>query len=222
MMEEDEGVRTVDVPYRDRTYRFQCVAGDHITRQLAAGHFYEQDLLEAVKAKQITGCYIDVGAFIGTHSVWFAAECRASRVISLEPNEVPYRLLLKNTRTYAQIIRVRAAIHDEWTKVSSILTNAVGNLGMSRIAEGGIVPAIALDELSGYDPDVIKIDVEGMECNVLRSGLRVIERRKPLLIVETANELALREVTQILSPLGYMPEGPYAKTPTWIWSPRAG
>ncbi len=54
-------------------------AGDHITNILEQGLYYEYNLLEAVSNMNLSGTYVDVGAFIGTHALWFASSMRDSR-----------------------------------------------------------------------------------------------------------------------------------------------
>jgi len=53
----------------------------------------------------------------------------------------------------------------------------------------------ALDELSRDlgRPDVIKIDVEGAECDALRGGSELLTQHRPKLIVEFSDESAVQE-----------------------------
>ncbi|MUM16398.1 MULTISPECIES: FkbM family methyltransferase [unclassified Mycobacteroides] len=53
----------------------------------------------------------------------------------------------------------------------------------------------------GLDPQVIKIDVQGMEAAVIRGGLSTITASKPVMIVETPSD----EVVSLLQPTGLKP-----------------
>jgi FkbM family methyltransferase len=57
---------------------------------------YKQEELEIIKHTFRTGVLLDVGANVGNH-IWFAAMyLGASRVISVEPNPMAYRVLRAN------------------------------------------------------------------------------------------------------------------------------
>ena len=51
-------------------------------------------------------------------------------------------------------------------------------------AAGAKVPVVSLDSLGLERLDLLKIDVEGMELDVLRGGRELLARRHPMLIVE--------------------------------------
>lgn len=53
--------------------------------QLLRGVFYEQRFLDYIRSLQIRGVYVDVGAYVGTHSLYFARLCNAARVYAFEP-----------------------------------------------------------------------------------------------------------------------------------------
>ncbi|WP_139359995.1 FkbM family methyltransferase [Mycobacterium sp. D16Q16] len=53
----------------------------------------------------------------------------------------------------------------------------------------------------GLDPQVIKIDVQGMEAAVIRGGLATITASQPVMIIETPSD----EVVSLLQPAGLRP-----------------
>ena len=71
-------------------------------------------------------------------------------------------------------------------------------LDESRV--GAAVPCVAIDGL-GLENAVrlVKVDTEGHELSVLQGMMQLIERDRPILIIEGQSE----EVAQMLVPLGY-------------------
>src|ERR687891_1726959 len=70
---------------------------DHIQRFLAEqGRLYEEEMLEHASVFVEPGdLVIDVGAFIGTHTLFYALVCRA-RVVAFEPNPRSCAMLRAN------------------------------------------------------------------------------------------------------------------------------
>lgn len=63
-----------------------------------------------------------------------------------------------------------------------------------------------LDDYDLRDVGFIKVDVEGHEPTVLRGGIRLIERERPVMLVEIErrhNPTAFEEVEYLLAPFGY-------------------
>ena len=75
---------------------------DHILQVMQRrGTFYERDVLERLRQrleKRQGGAAIDAGAFIGTHSIYFALFCGLKPVIALEANPDTFPLLVHNIR----------------------------------------------------------------------------------------------------------------------------
>ena len=46
-----------------------------------SGTYYERDLLDAIRGRHLQGTFVDVGAHYGNHTVYFALECGAQRLI---------------------------------------------------------------------------------------------------------------------------------------------
>jgi hypothetical protein len=84
----------------------------------------------------------------------------------------------------------------------------------------GRVRAARLDEaLASFGPiSVLKVDAEGLGAQILESGLRILERDRPLVAVEAAAEGSLDRLRALLAPLGYSLAGRYCWTPTWLWA----
>lgn len=215
----------VQVRFEGRPYTLEAIAGDHITQvMIESREFYEANLLAAIKEHAGAGIYLDVGAFIGTHTVFFAEECPSDLVLAFEPDERAYAALVGNANRYraTRILAIRAAVHDRWTSVRT--TETPGNRGMSRCLEGGPVAAIGIDEfldnpITRGPVALLKVDVEGAELNVLRSAARTITTWRPVIVAEAHDKERLDMLDRYLA--GYELEGCYGKTPTYLWTSKS-
>lgn len=187
--------------------------------------YYEGDLLSAIHKYGRGGTHVDVGAHYGNHTVYFLLEGGAERVVAFEPNPKNFKVLqatvaANNLEPLVELHNV--GVHDQWT--SAKLEGRPGNTGnFMLVEEGGSCPLVRLDDvlLDGPPVSVIKIDVEGAEGSVLRSGMGTIRRDKPLITVECrtgSGFVGLKEqAASILAPLGYEIEGCYCSTPTYLF-----
>ena len=114
--------------------------------------------------------FIDVGANVGTYTVW-ATDCGAD-VIAIEPDPDACARLVTNAEMASTKVTVlnAAAAAERGTVSLTIGFNAMNRIVVEgqHAFEARVVPAITLDELIG-DQHVrgIKIDVEGAERLVL-------------------------------------------------------
>jgi len=208
---------------------------DHIGRVVAqSGTFYERDLLDALRAENVSGVYLDIGAHCGNHTVFFARHCPAERVVAVEPSPQTYDLLRQTIRAnrLPNAIALLGAIHPSWTWSRSVesawqppstdptRTNT-GTRGVMR-GEAGQCPAWTLDEVGLPQGRVglVKIDTEGLGAAVLLSGSQLLRRDKPLIAVEAATAEEQASVMGVLQPYGYVQVGQYCHTPTFVWQCR--
>lgn len=173
---------------------------------------YEFEMLDYIR-KNIPskGTYIDVGANIGNHSIFFAKFC-ADKVISIEPIKENYRVLEKN------LIDNKIQNCVTYNKGISIDGRSLGvsivaiNMGSCNLIEGGTgVETIKAKDLDVENLTLIKIDCEKMSMEVLKSFLPLIEKHNPHIFIEaTSDELKLiKELT------GYRNLGKFNATPTY-------
>lgn len=215
----------IDVPVktpRGRSYLMRTIAEDHITSALKSGAFYEARMLEWIRELHLEGTFVDVGAHIGNHSVYFAGECEAGYVFALEPNEDVLPALQENARRHGQgrIEILNRAVHDSFKAVD--LLRHGGNTGHTVSVEGSRIPTVSLDEVPSIREHgpvaLIKIDVEGQEPAVLRSARGLIQADRPVIVAE-AQQPALMKRLDALLPPGYSMYGPFNQTPTYVWLP---
>jgi FkbM family methyltransferase len=197
------------------------IPGDGLTEYLGKVHrFYEIDLLSAIRRYERHGVYVDVGAHIGNHSIFFGEQCGATQVVAFEPNPIAWVALARNAERYQKIDAHHCAIHDELEAVE-VVDETPGNHGMAWIKPGDQVRAATLDSFRLQNVAVLKVDVEGAEIHVLRSGRDTIWRDRPIIAAEAHTDERRDELDAFLSPLGYRIEGCYGSTPTYLWEPSS-
>ena len=148
----------------------------------------------------------DIGANIGYHTLAFST--KAKHVLSFEPNPQNFALLTKNVEGLKNVYGLQAAVGEKSGRLrcSDFDPSVEGNFGHVVVREEGEidVPVISLDEYKDLPvPDLIKIDVEGMEYQVLMGMKSIITRRKPAIYYEAHETKELPEIFDLLKPLNY-------------------
>lgn len=184
--------------------------------------FYEIKLLEKIRELGRSGVYVDVGANIGNHTVYFDAHCPSTKVIALEICPEICDLLYDNTMTCQNVQLYHKGVGERKKKASVGIINP-SNIGMTKIIEdNGDNEVDTLDNILAEEKDivVVKIDVEGYEANVIR-GAKEILKQHPVLIAELQNKEEFEEFRALVESYGYHTDGVnYAHTPTYIWEVR--
>ncbi|HET8578283.1 MAG TPA: FkbM family methyltransferase [Methylomirabilota bacterium] len=207
---------------------------DLIAREIrAAGTFFEIELLEHLALHgPAAGVFLDVGANIGNHAVFFG-KFLAERVVCVEPHPdlVPVlsRNLAANGIPDATVLPYAAGRAAGRAYISRVKELVHKNIGASRIQEtrpdDGIDVTVApLDQLLGLAvPPLgtaritcVKIDVEGLELDVLRGATRLLRDHRPQLVIELASRDARVAVRRFLAEYGYADIGRrFGWTPTY-------
>ncbi|MEX0807143.1 MAG: FkbM family methyltransferase [Dongiaceae bacterium] len=154
---------------------------------------------------------IDVGAFIGTHTVFFAKQVGpAGHVYAIEPQRHTFHMLcgnvaLNSLKNVTCLPCIAAAVPGE-QKIAMYNPDLVQNFGGARVSllpNGETVSAIRIDDLPLSRCDLIKIDTEGMEPDVLAGARKTIERFRPVVYCEN-NTIEKASVTiDAVAALGY-------------------
>lgn len=158
---------------------------------------------------------IEVGANIGCHSVGLAkAIGPAGTLIAIEAQPSVFRVLCANLALNSlQNVSVHACGCGErqQTMVAPAIDYAAavphnsGGVSLLQDGEGIRIQVVALDELT-RDLDsvrLVKVDVEGMELEVLRGGRQLIARCRPLLYVENDRLQNSRALIEHIMAEGY-------------------
>jgi FkbM family methyltransferase len=135
---------------------------------------------------------VDVGANIGCHTLTMARLVGpAGTVIAFEPQRIVYQNLCANIALNAlgnvHAINMAAGSSASTAALPTIDYAAAGNFGgiaLAGAADGEAVQIVTLDSVPIKQCHLIKIDVEGMEYDVLRGGEKTIAQHRPALYIE--------------------------------------
>lgn len=198
---------------------------DHIARLIMDGSaFYEKEMLVALGRLLSKGdLVVDAGANIGNHSIFFA-KCVGCRVIAFEPVISTFSLLRKNivlndVESLVDARNVGLGSHGGKARIASFDPANIGGTSLSIEAEGDIEIA-TLDELIPEDRvALLKVDVEGMDLDVLKGAQKLLRRDRPLVVCEAATETQRIPVSAFMAGLGYVAAACYNATDTYLFMP---
>jgi FkbM family methyltransferase len=160
--------------------------------------FYENHVLHYIAEKYpIQNNIIDVGAFIGNHSRYFASFLEYNKIFAFEPQELNFSLLERNVRS-ERCIPFNCALGSCRAKCEMALSDE-NRMDRAMIAKGSKTDLLPLDDFNIIDVTLLKIDVVQFEYQVLLGGMRTILKYLPTIFIETENS----EVVQLLALLGY-------------------
>ena len=179
---------------------------------LYQGRFYEEPFLRYIQSLKLRGTYLDIGAFIGTHTVFFSKICEAERVHSFEPRPSVHARLASNVGLNG--------LGDRVTLHQIALTDTPGELSLTFGGVTNIVPGLRLDDVVSEPVALIKIDVEGMEPVVLSGAKRLLRRSRPIVFAEAGTGPEYEAVSRTMKSLGYLSTGRvFNATPTYEFVP---
>ena len=154
---------------------------------------------------------LDVGANIGVHTIPMARFVgERGSVLAIEPQRPAYQALCGNValngllNVWCHNVAVGEA---PGTLVVPLLDprkpNNFGGLALGGEWNGEPVSVIRLDDTPTPACRLIKIDVEGMELQVLRGAANLIERARPILYVENDKQEKSTELIRYIDSIGY-------------------
>jgi hypothetical protein len=159
-----------------------CDPVDCVQSWLLAGNWYELDLLQMLDKLQICGNYLDIGAYVGTFSLFSSLFCPSDNIYAIEPQLDIYSKLVRNieANNINKCKTFNIAISDYNGRGQ--MTHSDTNHGGSRLVAGVEVEVATLDSLQIPNIKVVKIDVENGELDVLRGGQNTISNANHLFI----------------------------------------
>ncbi|TAG11758.1 MAG: FkbM family methyltransferase [Rhodobacterales bacterium] len=172
---------------------------DVIQQHHLKGGFYEPEEL-AIIARHfpLGGSFLDIGANIGNHTLYVGKFLHASRIVCIEPNPPAIAVLESNVwlNGLTRIVDgnyLGIGLSDQ-PKANVAMQYDLRNLGGGRVVpgEGSIRLERADTLLAGQRFDFIKIDVEGMEMEVLSGMGGLLAQHRPKMFIEVDNANATR------------------------------
>lgn len=217
------------IKLREHTYVVNGVdASDHIFQSIAQSHqFYESELLYATRRLISPGdLVVDVGANIGNHALFWAGECGA-QVLAIEPAPIIFSALRANVEAnnLEQRIYVRHYGLGRARGLAEFPDVDLSNTGRTRLIAGATGPLIIrplhdLPEVAATTVRLLKVDVEGMELDVLEGARPTLERDHPAILVECLDDAAFESVRCFLANFSYSMLDCFNASPTYLFIAR--
>lgn len=128
---------------------------------------------------------VDIGAFIGDHTIAYARAVHgidSGRVFAFEPNPTAFACLEKNMALLGHVKCHNLGLSDGAREMRMLIDP---NAGGSHLGEGcGGVKVTTLDSFNIERLNLMKIDAEGMELLILQGSAQTLARCRPILVLE--------------------------------------
>lgn len=154
--------------------------------------------------KQKFNLVLDIGANIGRYSLIFSET--AEKVVAFEPCKENFKALQDNIRYNKRknIICFNFGVYDETKRIKINLgenNEGSSSIFFDRKYKKEIIDVIKLDDFIIGKVDFIKIDVEGVELNVLRGAENLLKKCRPIVYLEITRQK--KEILYFMKSLGY-------------------
>lgn len=175
----------------------------------------EFSALEMAVLKQLCGrgdVVIEVGANIGAHTVGLARHVgEQGRILAFEPQRLVFQVLCANIalNSLTQVDCYWAALGRQHGRLlvpelDPGRTQNFGGLSLLGAEQGFEVDLFTLDRYIGLPRlRLVKLDVEGMEAEVLQGGLELLAKFKPLLYLENDRLERSQALIELVAAQGY-------------------
>ena len=199
---------------------------DHIQKIIAQTQRpYEQAMLQDMLQKVEEGdLFLDIGANIGNHTL-FMSLLGKCQTLAFEPNPQLYQIINKSINLNKDDLKIDVIKKGVGKQLSraSFQQDIVHNLGAQRLNirdKEGDIEIIPLDSIRLDKPvSLLKIDVEGMELDVLQGGRNLILRDRPWIYAEAATRPEFEKINSFLAEAGYTYGKTFNATPTHLFNP---
>lgn len=184
-----------DFTHRDVPLRFYVWNPyDSVQRTLLKSRFFEAAELECVKQWVGPGARIvEVGAYVGNHSVYYLRFMQPSALTIFEPDPAIMPLLERNLaanpctgltpKMYALAAANREARYH-------VVNDDAENQGVMHLVadDDGTIRSTTLDSTIRGAVDFIRIDAESMELEVLEGAAHIIGESRPKIMIKVLND----------------------------------
>lgn len=182
----------------------------HEPATIGAFTFIQKNFLDQIDT------IFDVGALYGYFSLISKSMFPQSTVFSFEMNPISYQALCQNVNVnkHLKIPATRCVnigLSDRTVFQKKV---SVRNFSLEENEEGeSVIDIVSMDDfcrISGFQPSLIKIDVEGYQAKILPGAMKTIKTKKPIIILEFDGKQQLNRfsttnklITKPLFDLGY-------------------
>lgn len=182
---------------------------------VAYGEWEEPQVQTCLRYLEPGDTVLDIGAHLGTFTVPFARKVGPKgRVFALEPQRYLFQLLCGNialNNMQDSVLPMQVALGREAGSIevphydfNADINSGGLNLRKPIPAEASheTVPMLALDSI-GQKAALLKLDIEGMELEVLRGGVNYLQAHRPVCLVEANEESQAADLVEFFSELNY-------------------
>jgi FkbM family methyltransferase len=193
------------------------------------GNIYERQTRAALrKLVSPSSLVLDIGANIGAHTLHLAQLVGpAGRVIAFEPTDFAFRKLRRNLElnpelaarvtarhcflTDTDAATVPSAIYSSWplARRDDLHAKHLGHEMKTESAQARSLDGIVA-ELADRKVQLVKLDVDGFECDVLRGATRLLRDVRPVFVMELSpyvldeHGTSLEQLLSFFIPNGYV------------------
>ena len=173
-------------------------------------HYGEFSRMEMNLLKKYTKkdkLFLDIGANIGSHTVALAPFSHTTVAFEAQRHQF-------------QMLNANIAINSLWNVYTHnvIVSSELGSMSIPvldpeknnsfgsfhiREGKGDSTPIVTIDKFSFWNVGLIKIDVEGMEPDVMKGALLTIVLHKPVLYIEADRIVSKTRIISMLEDLNY-------------------
>ncbi len=175
------------------------------------GQWCEEELRLLGKFIEPQDVVLDIGAYIGTHSVFFAKKIAPSGIVfAFEPQRTAFQLLNANIalNNLLNVVTFNQFVSDKKEErrvpiLNPFVKQNFGALKLSKFNQGEKISSITIDDLSLPVCKLIKIDTEENEEKILKGGIKTIEKTRPIIYVENNETEDSSLIIKTVKSLGY-------------------
>lgn len=203
---------------KTKTMNLVGFPNDHLFDEIKKGSefddFFLKEIIDA-RAKS-DWCCIDAGANLGYVSIYLSRKCR--KVYSFEPQPIVFLQLCANLfiNECFNVSPFNLAAHSKeclldfasyqggWVGTNDFndynKIRSIGSISLSA-SSSGKMRAVRLDESVHEKVDFIKIDCQGADIDVLIGCQKIVDRDRPLMVMEWEEDLSTKNYNRPFSDL---------------------
>ena len=158
--------------------------------------------------------FIDIGANFGLYSLYIAKHFKTTEIIAFEPYTHNYQAFANNVKLnkFNNITVKNMALRKQDGFITLYNDEKEKNLGMvsTKFIENSISQEVKMTSFDNYfkskqgNISAVKIDVEGLEYEVLQGMQESINKHKPVILIEIQNKAeTIDKIDKLIETLNY-------------------